>query len=111
MAMSKTVLRDALDPRIKTALDKMKDDTSLDIAGKNAALVTFATDLATLIADEVIDHITGNMVVATTLDTSLNTTFTAGVPVLNDGGAVLQTAWKSATASGARDDATSNSVT
>ncbi len=43
-----------------------------------------------------------------TLDISLNTVFTAGVPFAGDGGLALQTAWKVATAAGVADDSTQN---
>lgn len=39
-------------------------------------------------------------------DVSLNTVFTAGVPVPTDGGAALQIAWKAGTAGGAADGST-----
>lgn len=58
------------------------------------------------IAKAVINEITSNAVVSTTLSTSLNTVFSAGVPAPNDGGAALQTAWKGATSGGAADGAT-----
>lgn len=64
---------------------------------------TLLTELLTYIVDEI--EIKS---LKTTLDTSLNTIFTAGVPVAMDGGLALQTAWKAATAAGAADDATQN---
>ena len=51
------------------------------------------------------DKIKQDAQVSTTLDTSLNTTFSAGVPVPQDGGLTLQTAWKAATTGGAADGA------
>ena len=53
----------------------------------------------------IVNHITNNAEVSTTLDQSLNTIFTGGVPVVNDGGAALKTAWSTSTALGAKDDA------
>lgn len=57
-----------------------------------------------------IDHIKANMVVKTTLDSSLNTIFTAGAPIPMDGGTALKTAWSAATAAGVKDNATSTTV-
>jgi hypothetical protein len=51
-------------------------------------------------------HIKNNAVVSTTLDSGLNTVFSSGVAVPQDGGTALQTAWKAATTAGAKDDAT-----
>lgn len=51
-------------------------------------------------------YLTSNAVVKSTLDSSLNTIFTSGVPVPTDGGTALKTAWTAITAAGAKDDAT-----
>ena len=69
------------------------------------------SDICLSIATGVINHIISNMEIKgikATLDTSLNTVFSAGVPVAMDGGLALQTAWKTATAAGAADDSTQN---
>lgn len=61
----------------------------------------------TAIAEQArIDYMKANVVVKTSLDTGLNSVFTAGVPVPTDGGTALQTAWKAATIAGAADDST-----
>ena len=63
------------------------------------------------IAKGVVDEILNNLEIKgikATLDTGLNTVFSSGVPLPQDGGATLQTAWKGTTAGGAADDATQN---
>lgn len=77
------------------------DDVPFGITGKGAL---------ELIVDEVtkaiINEISTNAVVKTSLDQSLNTIFLAGVPVPTDGGTALQLAWIAATNLGAKDNST-----
>ena len=83
---------------------------ALVTAGKYPGLN--AGDIASLKADmavsyqAMIDYMNANAVIKTSLDTGLNPVFSAGIPVPNDGGTALQTAWKSATSGGAADDST-----
>lgn len=74
------------------------------IAARDEA-VAQVKDMAQKIFQYMIDYMEVKGV-EVTLDTSLNTVFTAGVPVPTDGGTALQTAWKAATTGGAADDAT-----
>jgi len=63
------------------------------------------------IAKGVVDEILDNLEIKgikVTLNSGLNTVFSSGVPIPQDGGTALQTAWKAATAGGAADDATQN---
>lgn len=90
---------------MRTAFENAGKLTGMDTAAKDALEADWE-----LFMGVVLDHIKTNMVVKTTLDTSLNSIFSSGTPVPNDGGAALKTAWTSSTAAGAKDDATSNSV-
>jgi hypothetical protein len=86
---------------IVTALENAGNLTGLDTAAKNK----LTTDLD-LFVGALFAHIASNMVVSTTLDTSLNSVFSAGTPIAQDGGTALQTKWITETAAGAADDAT-----
>ena len=58
------------------------------------------------IAKAVVSEFVNNAVVKTTLNSSLNTIFAAGIPAPPDGGTALQTAWIAATLLGVKDGAT-----
>ena len=68
-------------------------------------LVASTDAMVNRLATAIVDEIKNNAEVDTTLTSSLNSIFTAGVPVATDGGLALQTAWKLATAAGAKDSA------
>jgi len=82
-------------------------DPSAEQTAARAAAVAATKDLLTKIMQYIVDY-TEVKGIKTTLDSSLNTIFTTGVPVVGDGGAALKTAWTAATAAGAKDDATQN---
>lgn len=83
---------------------------ALDAAGKypglDQAQLDAVRDDMEIAYQAMIDYIKDNAVVKTTLDSGLNSIFTTGVPVPNDGGANLQLAWSTDTGSGAKDTAT-----
>jgi hypothetical protein len=82
------------------------DPSQEQIAARDAAVDQVKT-LATKIFEYMIQYMELKLI-KTTLDQSLNTIFSAGVPVPTDGGAALKAAWIAATAAGAKDDATQN---
>ena len=109
-AAATTGMAKAIYDEQKTVLEADGEWSKLS-AGTKDAILTHHKKMAYATAVGIIDHVVANMEVngiETTLDASLNTIFTAGVPVLNDGGTALQAAWKLATTGGAKDDSTQN---
>jgi hypothetical protein len=122
MALNKATLVD----EIKTALENYRFTVTLPGGStENKQLYDFdqkltnpdgpnynpAEVMISTIVDKLFDHLVSNMEVNginTTLDNSLNVVFTSGVPVPQDGGAALQTAWKASTAGGSSDNASQN---
>lgn len=104
MALIVSSQLDALAESIVPALPK--DPSAEQTAAREAAFAS-TRDLVEKVCQYIVDQLEINGI-KETLDVSLNTIFTAGVPAPTDGGLALQTAWKAATTGGIADDSTQN---
>jgi hypothetical protein len=101
------VVSGQIDALVEKIVPALPVSPSAEQTAARAAAVTQTTTLITELLTYIIDELEIKSL-KTTLDTSLNSVFSAGAPVTGDGGAALQIAWKAATAAGAADDATQN---